>query len=227
VSNPLAQSSDLATFLGQEVDDARATMLLAIAQAYCEDVVSPLPASALGIILSAAARAYVNPAQDAAVGTGPYTVTRASSVYLTRAERAALRQAAGRGGGGSTSMLVPAANNVQVVTVDATAGTFTLSLDGVTSAPIAYNASAAAVQSALAALSNVGSGNVTVSTVVGTYTVTFVNALGNQPINQLVADGSSLTGSVSTGVVTAGNPAPGSGLPAWEYDYNTTVYPQW
>src|SRR3974390_1109959 len=38
----------------------------------------------------------------------------------------------------------------------ATAGTFTLSLDGVTSATIPYNATAAAIQTALQAMSNVG-----------------------------------------------------------------------
>ena len=43
------------------------------------------------------------------------------------------------------------------------AGTFTLTFNGQTTVPIARNASAATVQGALEALSNIGSGDVTVS----------------------------------------------------------------
>lgn len=226
MSTPIATPADLSTFMGETVDTARATQLLGIAQAYCEDVVSPLPASAFGIVLAAAARAYANPTQEQSVATGPYLATRAKSVYLTRTERTSLRRAAGRSGGGSVSTLNPGANAVQTVTVSATAGTYTLSLGGSVTAAIAFDATSAAVQSALAALPNVGVGNVTVSGS-GTFTVTFVNDLGNTPVSTLVADGSALTGSVSTAVVTAGSAAAGANLPPWEYDYSTPGQSAW
>ena len=71
-----------------------------------------------------------------------------------------------------------------------TAGTFTLSVGGQTTAGIAYNATATAVQSALAALSNVGTGNVIVTgSAGGPYSVTFSPVIG-----PLTANGSGLTG---------------------------------
>lgn len=56
-----------------------------------------------------------------------------------------------------------AVDHVQTITITGspTGGTFTLTYDGQTTAAIAYNAAAAAVESALEALSTVGSGNVT------------------------------------------------------------------
>lgn len=54
---------------------------------------------------------------------------------------------------------------VQTITITGkpTGGTFTLSFEGSQTAPIAYNANAAAVQSALTALGSIGAGNVTVA----------------------------------------------------------------
>ncbi|MFI6368709.1 hypothetical protein ACIBG0_39010 [Nocardia sp. NPDC050630] len=53
-----------------------------------------------------------------------------------------------------------------------TAGTFPLTFNGQTAAGIAYNAATSAVQSALEALSTIGTGNVTVTGTAGNYTVT-------------------------------------------------------
>src|SRR5262249_41925037 len=66
---------------------------------------------------------------------------------------------------GSDTVLVTSyafkADEVQTVTLtgNPTGGTFTLTFSGQTTAAIAYNASAATVQSALQALSSIGSGN--------------------------------------------------------------------
>jgi hypothetical protein len=58
----------------------------------------------------------------------------------------------------------PAGNSSQVVTVAGSAGdTFTLTFDGQTTTDIAYDAAASAVDSALEALSTIGTGNVTVT----------------------------------------------------------------
>jgi hypothetical protein len=90
-------------------------------------------------------------------------------------------------------------NDVQTVTVGpASAGTFTLSVTaGGTTQPatgIAYNATAAALQSALAALPNVGTGNVTVTGTAPTWVVTFTGALGNAPQQVMIINGAGLTG---------------------------------
>lgn len=97
-------------------------------------------------------------------------------------------------------------SEVQTVTINGgpTGGTFTLTYAGQTTAGIAYNAAASAVQSALAALSNVGTGNVTVSgSAGGPYTVTFGGALADQNVPQMTANASSLTGGTSPSVTVA------------------------
>lgn len=88
---------------------------------------------------------------------------------------------------------------VQTLTISGspTGGTFTVTLDGKTTAPIAYNATAAAVQSAINKLNGV---NVTVSLSGAVYTVTFREPVGNA--NQFTAT-SSLTGGSSPAVTPA------------------------
>lgn len=97
--------------------------------------------------------------------------------------------------------VVPGVNAVQQIWIDqtATAGTFTLTLDGHTTSALPYNATAAQIQSALQALSNIGAGNVIVTPMTesvsgdvmpGQFTVTFQGALGNQPVNELTSAGS-------------------------------------
>lgn len=219
MSTPVAIPSDLALFIGATVDDSRADLILGLAQDACEEFVTPLPDSAKRIVLAVAARIYTNPTSVPTEAVGPYSAGR-PAIDLTRRERHSLRRLAGRGGGaGSTSALVSGANAVQAVTVSATAGTYTLTLDGVTTAAIAFNATASAVQDALAALPNVGVGNVSVS---GAYVVTFVNSLGNSPVPSLVADASSLTGTVVVAATVQGAAAPGANLPGWEYDYSAS-----
>jgi len=89
-----------------------------------------------------------------------------------------------------------ATQEVQAVTITGTptGGTFTLTYNGQTTAGIAYNANAAAVQSALEALSNIEPGDVTV-TGTGPYTLTWSAASGN--VTQLTANGAALTGGSS------------------------------
>lgn len=89
---------------------------------------------------------------------------------------------------------------VQVVTVNGspTGGTFTLTLSGQTTAAIAFDAAAATVQTALRALSNVGSTGVTVTgSAGGPFTATFAAALGE--LDTLTAT-SSLTGGTTPSV---------------------------
>jgi hypothetical protein len=93
---------------------------------------------------------------------------------------------------------------VQTVTVTGapTGGTFTLTYEGGTTGGIAYNATAAAVQAALEALSGVDPGDITVTgNDGGPYTLTFGGGGGN--VAQLTASGASLTGGTTPSVTVA------------------------
>jgi YD repeat-containing protein len=82
-----------------------------------------------------------------------------------------------------------------------TGGTFTLTFNGQTTSPLAYNASAAAVQAALQALSTVGTGNVFVAGGAGgPWTVRFGGSLAGAYQPQLTANGAGLTGGASPSV---------------------------
>jgi hypothetical protein len=112
---------------------------------------------------------------------------------------------------------VLATNVNQVVTitlVNAAGGTFTLTFGTQTTTDIAWNAPATgtgSVQSALAALSNIGAGNVAVAgSAGGPYTVTFQGALANQYLTGIEGDEANLTGSnpaVQTPTTTPGSAA--------------------
>jgi hypothetical protein len=118
--------------------------------------------------------------------------------------------------GGVTWTAVPAGTNaVQTVTLaNATGGTFTLTFGGQTTVPIAYNASAATVQSALMALSSIGANNVVVSLTGSVYTVTFDDALGDAAQTLMTDSATGLTGSSPTiTIATATAGTSGGGQP--------------
>jgi hypothetical protein len=100
-----------------------------------------------------------------------------------------------------------AVNEVQTLSafVGATGGTFTLTFGGKTTAPIAYNAVAATIQTALEALTSVGVGDIVVtggpaSTTAVVFTFGNDKAGSNQPV--ITIDKSGVTGLTSGGVVT-------------------------
>lgn len=97
-------------------------------------------------------------------------------------------------------------NEVQTVTLaNATGGTFTLTYAGQTTTALNHNAAASTVQTALRALSTIGTGNVTVTgSAGGPYTVTFTGSLANTNVAALVADETSLTGTSPTVTVATG-----------------------
>ena len=101
----IATTTDLSTYLGVEVDPIRADLILRLAQELCETVVSPAPASALGVILEVAGRAYsnVNSATQLGMGSAYASFGQAGSggvggLYLSRANKATLRRMSGSGG---------------------------------------------------------------------------------------------------------------------------------
>lgn len=99
---------------------------------------------------------------------------------------------------------VSGSNQVQRVAYAATSGTFTLDFDGEVTSTIAYNASAATVVTELEALSNIASGDVSVTKTVSgnqvTFEVTFKGAYRHTDAPLLTADGSSLDGGQSIAV---------------------------
>lgn len=99
-----------------------------------------------------------------------------------------------------------AGNEIQRVTLGGapTAGTFTLSFGGQTTAPIAYNDTASAVRSALEALQNIGVGQVLVAGGPGPnnpWLVTFRGSLAAKNVTQMTGNGSQLI-STTAGTVT-------------------------
>jgi hypothetical protein len=99
---------------------------------------------------------------------------------------------------------------VQTVTITGTptGGTFTLTFQGETTAAIAYNATASAVEAALEALSVINAGDVAVTGGPGpgtAYTVTFGGQYHGENVAQMTTSGASLTGgSTPASAVTTG-----------------------
>lgn len=88
-----------------------------------------------------------------------------------------------------------------------TAGTYTLTFGGQTTAALDYDATAAEVQAALEALSSIGTGNVSVTggpISSAVMTITFQNDLGYQNVGAVTSDQTSLTGTFAIAVATAG-----------------------
>jgi Ca2+-binding RTX toxin-like protein len=94
--------------------------------------------------------------------------------------------------------LIQPVNAIQQVTVDATGGTFTLSVTDpatqttATTPALDWNAAASVVQDKLGHLSTVGVGNVLVSKAGNVYRVTFVNGKGAQAVPLMAEDDSGL-----------------------------------
>lgn len=100
----------------------------------------------------------------------------------------------------------PAENELQTVTVDGTGGTFTLTYSGQTTAALAYNANAAAVQAALIALSNIGPADVVVTGAPLALQVEFTGTLAATNVAQMTADSTLLTGGTHTATIATARP---------------------
>lgn len=103
------------------------------------------------------------------------------------------------GGGTLTTSTVGCTGNIPtsavytMTTGGATGGTFTVTVNGVSTAPQAYNVSTANLQTAIQGLSSVGSGNVAVTMPGSNYVITFQGSLANTPVTA-TANLSGLTG---------------------------------
>lgn len=90
-------------------------------------------------------------------------------------------------------------NEIQTVTLPGipTGGTFTLTLAPNTTAVIAFNANAAAVQAALVLIASIGAGNVSVTGVAGNWAIEFISDKELTRIPMITGDGTLLTGGTS------------------------------
>ncbi|OQQ12963.1 hypothetical protein B0675_39775 [Streptomyces sp. M41(2017)] len=99
-TSPTAEQ--LGLYLGlDEIQGDRADLLVSTATSLCQTIVTPLPEGAEAVVLSVAGRAYVNPQQVSYETIGPMSVQRPSGsggLYLTKADKSALKSLAGRGG---------------------------------------------------------------------------------------------------------------------------------
>ena len=105
-------------------------------------------------------------------------------------------------------------NEVQTLSFDLTpdSGSFTITFGGFTTAAIAFGASAAAVESALEALTSIGVGNVSVSGTIDDITgltIIFQGSLGGTDQTEVTATSSLLQGATPV-VITPGTTTPGA-----------------
>ncbi len=98
---------------------------------------------------------------------------------------------------------VPARNEVQNLTNDGTGGTFNLDFDGEVTAEIAFDASAADLEAALEALSNIGGVNVTLNAAQD-WDIEFQSP-GFEDVSLLVADDTNMTGQITGSTVGDGD----------------------
>lgn len=116
-------------------------------------------------------------------------------------------------------------NRVQVITITGTptGGTFTVSGFGQTTAPIAYNAAASTVQTAIRALGGAFANAAVTGSAGGPYTVTLSANVGVATA-PLSADGSALTGGTSPTAVVAQTPSSDTKLRALGGDWSQAAY---
>lgn len=114
MSAPIAMADDLGGYLGDPaIDQARATLIIGLAQDLCETIVSPLPETAMPVVLGVAARAFNNVTSAHSVGIGSANISYGSQgsnmgiggLYLSRSDKATLRKLAGRTGAFSIDLL--------------------------------------------------------------------------------------------------------------------------
>lgn len=102
----------------------------------------------------------------------------------------------------NTSAVTSGVNEVQTLGVDATGGTYTLTFNGQTTAALAYNADASAIETALRGLSSINGANVNVAPAGPVLTITFVGTLAAQNVSAITADSTSLTGNSHTATLS-------------------------
>jgi len=146
---------------------------------------------------------------------GDFTVENAGINFVLTG--AVTKKGSGWGVGPYDVVMNPGSNEVQTILITGTptGGDFTLTFDGETTAPIAFNANGAAVKAALEALPNIQVGDITPGggPLPGTQvSVNFGGSFAGIDVPQMTADDSGLTGGTSP-TVTVGTQSESSTAP--------------
>jgi len=139
------------------------------------------------------------------LGTGPGTTTSAIA-FNASAEEVAKSLISLAGVSNDDIRVADTANEVQTITLTgATTGDFTLTLDGVATTSIAFNAGAEEMYQALISLTAVGEDDVEVfSDTEGIWVVTFVGNLARQGISELFGNTNTTGGTIAIAETRAG-----------------------
>lgn len=94
----------------------------------------------------------------------------------------------------TTSSITAGVNELQLIASNGTGGTFTITYSAQTTTARGWDDTAAEIQTALEALSNLAPGDVLVTGVAGQWYVEFMGTLANTNVAQMTVDNTSLTG---------------------------------
>ncbi len=154
-------------------------------------------ANAATIQTALEALSNIEPGDVTVTGTGPYTYTFGGAYAGVNVPALVVGTGSLTGGSSTVATSNAGAQEFQVEDINATSGDRTLTFDGETTDRIPFDATAEDIQTALEALSNVDSGDITVK---GTYrnSYTFQGAFANLDVPTLVVNTGSLTGGTAT-----------------------------
>ena len=94
----------------------------------------------------------------------------------------------------TTSAITSGVNELQLIASNGTGGTFTITYSGQTTTARGFDDTAAEIQTALEALSNIAPGDVLVTGEAGAWYVEFIGTLAATNVSQMTVDNTSLTG---------------------------------
>lgn len=146
---------------------------------------------------------------DVTVETPAFFVSRE-----TAAETIVAGEEVARTASGFVSAASAAVNEVSRITITATGGTYTITYAGQTTSALAFDADAATIETALEALSNVGTDELLVTGTGSTRTITAAGTLAGADLSDLTVDDTNATGGDVTIETVAQGSAAASGRPA-------------
>lgn len=138
---------------------------------------------------------------------GPFTVTFGGTLAHVNIPDTTFVNTTLTGGNATVAVTTttqgsPGTSEVQTITFygSPTGGTFTVTFNGFTTPNLAYNISAADLQTALRALTSIGAGNINVAGA-GPYVCTFAGSLASTAVSMMTVDATLLTGGTIFGTI--------------------------
>jgi len=94
----------------------------------------------------------------------------------------------------TSASITAGVNELQLIVSNGTGGTFTITYSAQTTSALDWDSTAAEIEAALVALSNIAPGDVDVTGAVGAWYVEFMGTLASTNVSQMTVDNTSLTG---------------------------------